>query len=298
MARAEWKRQGLLKPDRRGRKERPRKKRLRRRQPFQDRLCSSCHAEGKKAKAQTASWCQGLCKRHACVKGYKAPCKRAKTAADSPRVDAEQEKHDQAEAEREWPDDQRRPPVAQADSHCEKQARQPKPMQAVQHHGPLGRLIKAGKLVVFEAPPRSPFAPKRQRLQAGAGMRSLRAQRLVCPDCAKEGAKSQAQTATWCEGLCQKHARKQGLTHPPKKACEPSATGKKTKLMQDRFGDKLKWAKEEEPEEKEHKEGASQVICSWFDAAPHSNEDDDVDFAIVCAALSTPGKGRIEWRRS
>ena len=122
--------------------------------------------------------------------------------------------------------------------------------------------------------------------------------RPVCADCAKEGAKSKAQRATWCEGLCKKHARKHGLTHPPKKACEPSATGKKTKLMQDRFGDKLKWAKEEEPEEKEHKEGASQVICSWFDAAPHSNEDDDVDFAIVCAALSTPGKGRIEWRRS
>ena len=79
--------------------------------------------------------------------------------------------------------------------------------------------------------------------------------RPVCADCAKEGAKSQAQRATWCEGLCKKHARKHGLTHPPKKACEPSATGKKTKLMQDRFGDKLKWAKEEEPEEKEHKEG-------------------------------------------
>ncbi len=121
--------------------------------------------------------------------------------------------------------------------------------------------------------------------------------RPVCPDCAKEGAKSKAQTETWCDGLCKKHARKHGLTPPPKKACKPNATEKEAKLMQDRFGAELKLAKKEEPEEKEHQEGASQVasqvIGSWFDAAPHSNEDDDVDFAVVCAALSTPGKARI-----
>ena len=54
--------------------------------------------------------------------------------------------------------------------------------------------------------------------------------RPVCPDCAKEGANSKTQTEAWCEGLCKKHARKHGLTPPPKKACKGKKRAAKKKL--------------------------------------------------------------------
>jgi hypothetical protein len=150
-------------------------------------ICPDCVAECSQAPARARTndtWCRGLCKRHASMKGYHAP---GRSVSTSPRRSPSLRGH-------------RRAP-----EHCPECSAEGRKTPARTEAWCQGLCQRHATARGYCAPTRA-VSPVRR----SPSLRGHRRAPELCPDCSAEGRKTPARTEAWCQGLCQRHATARG----------------------------------------------------------------------------------------